>query len=48
MADFLRTQGVAVATGVFGAEMQVSLTNDGPYTLILDSDTLTYPAGMHP
>ena len=47
MADFLRTQGVAVATGVFGAEMQVSLTNDGPYTLILDSDTLTYPAGMH-
>jgi D-Tyr-tRNAtyr deacylase len=25
-------------TGVFGAEMQVSLVNDGPVTLILDSD----------
>jgi len=27
-----------VATGVFGAEMRVSLVNDGPVTLILDSD----------
>ena len=29
--------GQAVATGVFGADMQVSLVNDGPVTLILDS-----------
>ena len=35
----LRSLGAEVATGVFGAEMQVSLVNDGPVTLILDSDT---------
>jgi D-tyrosyl-tRNA(Tyr) deacylase len=34
----LRLLGAEVATGVFGAEMQVTLTNDGPITLILDSD----------
>jgi D-tyrosyl-tRNA(Tyr) deacylase len=34
----LRLLGAEVATGVFGAEMQVSLTNDGPVTLILDSE----------
>ena len=33
----LRLLGAEVATGVFGADMQVSLTNDGPVTLILDS-----------
>ena len=33
----LRRLGAEVATGVFGAEMQVSLVNDGPVTLILDS-----------
>jgi D-tyrosyl-tRNA(Tyr) deacylase len=48
MVAHLRNQGLTVATGVFGAEMQVSLTNDGPYTLIIDSDTLGYAAGMHP
>ena len=26
-----------IATGVFGADMQVSLTNDGPVTIIIDS-----------
>lgn len=26
--------------GVFGADMQVELINDGPFTVILDSDTL--------
>jgi D-tyrosyl-tRNA(Tyr) deacylase len=26
-----------VATGIFGADMQVSLTNDGPVTLMVDS-----------
>ena len=29
--------GKAVATGVFGADMQVSLINDGPVTLTIDS-----------
>ncbi len=32
-----RAQGVAVATGEFGARMQVTLVNDGPVTIILDS-----------
>ncbi len=33
----LQLLGAEVATGVFGAEMQVHLVNDGPVTLILDS-----------
>ncbi|WP_237201270.1 D-aminoacyl-tRNA deacylase [Rothia nasimurium] len=36
----LRDLGVTVETGRFGANMQVSLTNDGPVTLILDTDSL--------
>ena len=32
----LRVQGLVVAQGVFGADMQVSLVNDGPVTLVLD------------
>lgn len=35
----LRACGVhTVQTGIFGADMQVSLLNDGPVTLILDTD----------
>ena len=30
--------GIRVATGRFGAEMAVELTNDGPFTIWLDSD----------
>ncbi|MHB0914669.1 MAG: D-aminoacyl-tRNA deacylase [Thermoleophilia bacterium] len=30
-------EGVPVATGVFGAMMELSLVNDGPVTLLLDS-----------
>ncbi len=33
----LQTQGLPVATGRFGAMMQVELVNDGPVTLIVDS-----------
>ena len=33
----VKAQGVPVATGRFGAMMQVELTNDGPVTLIVDS-----------
>ncbi|MGH3068442.1 MAG: D-aminoacyl-tRNA deacylase [Streptosporangiaceae bacterium] len=32
----LRELGASVQTGVFGADMQVSLVNDGPVTLVLD------------
>ncbi|OMP67577.1 D-aminoacyl-tRNA deacylase [Domibacillus epiphyticus] len=35
--QLLREKGVCVETGVFGAMMEVSLVNDGPVTLILDS-----------
>jgi D-tyrosyl-tRNA(Tyr) deacylase len=34
--DALRSAGAEVASGVFGAHMQLQLTNDGPVTLILD------------
>ena len=34
--DMLRQDGMTVETGVFGADMQVSLINDGPVTLWLD------------
>lgn len=33
----VRTAGVVVQTGVFRANMQVQLTNDGPVTIIIDS-----------
>lgn len=36
-ADAVRLHGVPVATGRFGAMMQVELVNDGPVTLILDT-----------
>ncbi|MEA5011653.1 MAG: D-aminoacyl-tRNA deacylase [Angelakisella sp.] len=32
--------GLKVETGVFGADMAVSLTNDGPITIILDTDEM--------
>ena len=32
----LRSLGLEVATGVFGARMEVELVNDGPVTIILD------------
>lgn len=34
----LRALGVRVETGVFQAHMSLELTNDGPVTLLLDSD----------
>jgi D-aminoacyl-tRNA deacylase len=36
-AALLRSRGLPVATGVFGATMQVELCNDGPVTLVLES-----------
>jgi D-tyrosyl-tRNA(Tyr) deacylase len=35
--DTLRSRGITVATGVFRADMQVALINDGPVTIMLDS-----------
>ncbi|WP_369214640.1 D-aminoacyl-tRNA deacylase [Streptomyces flavofungini] len=32
----LRALGATVATGRFGARMRVGLTNDGPFTVVLD------------
>lgn len=34
--------GIPVETGVFGADMQIELCNDGPVTIILDSEELGY------
>lgn len=36
VVEALRAKGIEVATGRFGADMQVQLTNDGPVTIILD------------
>ena len=36
-ADALRVEGVEIATGRFGAHMRVSLENDGPVTILLES-----------
>lgn len=35
--EALRAEGNAVQTGIFGARMQVHLTNDGPVTLVVDT-----------
>ena len=42
-AETLRAQGVPVETGVFGAMMSVELTNDGPFTIVIDSADLERP-----
>ncbi len=36
----MRKNGVDVQTGEFGADMQVNLCNDGPITLVIDSEDL--------
>ena len=37
VAEKIRPQVKSLGLGVFGADMQVSLINDGPFTVILDS-----------
>ena len=39
----LRTTGVRVETGVFQAHMQVELVNDGPVTILVDSEKSSSP-----
>jgi D-aminoacyl-tRNA deacylase len=36
----LQAEGIPVQNGQFGADMAVSLTNDGPVTIWMDTDTL--------
>lgn len=40
LIDELKEEGFNVKTGVFQTHMQVSLTNDGPVTIILDSERI--------
>jgi D-tyrosyl-tRNA(Tyr) deacylase len=35
--EMVRAEGVEVATGEFGADMEVTIVNDGPLTVIVDS-----------
>ena len=35
--EYLRNQGMHVEEGIFAADMKISLINDGPITIILDS-----------
>lgn len=36
--EYVKSQGIQVATGEFGADMLVSIQNDGPVTILLDSE----------
>lgn len=35
-----REQNQTVETGIFGADMKIELLNDGPFTIVLDSDEI--------
>jgi D-tyrosyl-tRNA(Tyr) deacylase len=37
----LKQSGLEVASGVFAADMHITLTNDGPVTIVLDSNELS-------
>ena len=39
----LQNSGIHVETGIFQADMQVELVNDGPVTIIVDTDDLKKP-----
>lgn len=38
--DSIKKLGYDIKTGVFGADMKINLINDGPFTLMIDSDEL--------
>lgn len=38
--DRISNEGINVASGEFGADMKISLINDGPFTICFDSDDL--------
>lgn len=37
--DELRDSGITVSTGIFQTDMQIELVNDGPVTIMMDSQT---------
>ena len=37
LIESLKANGIEIKTGTFGADMKVSLTNDGPVTISIDS-----------
>ncbi len=41
--EAMREMGVAVQTGRFRAKMSVELANEGPVTIVLDSETFERP-----
>ena len=43
--ELVRRDGTPVATGEFGADMQVSLVGDGPVTIVMDSNQLKRKKG---
>ena len=48
LVETLRELGAEVATGRFRAAMHVSLVNDGPVTVLLDSPSTTSPPARRP
>jgi D-tyrosyl-tRNA(Tyr) deacylase len=40
MTERLKSHSIRVEKGIFGADMKVELLNDGPFTLVLDSDEI--------
>ena len=38
--ECLRDLGLTVETGIFGADMKINLLNDGPITIVLDSEEI--------
>lgn len=40
MTERLKSHSTRVEKGIFGADMKVELLNDGPFTLVLDSDEI--------
>ena len=40
VVNLMRREGLRVETGIFGASMRVSLVNEGPVTILLDSRKL--------
>lgn len=36
--EYVRTRNIKIETGVFGAHMQVDIENDGPCTILVDSE----------
>ena len=39
-ASYMSERGIMVRTGIFGADMLVTIENDGPCTILLDSDKI--------